>query len=86
VAERGFQRLRQSQKRVRALLKQGKYDDISLTSYGRLGHFFDFIFRIGLLKILGRLQIYKHSQGIPVALLALLWVSKALLGFKYVDN
>ncbi len=88
MAARDFQlrRLRQSQKRVRALLKQGKYDDISLTSYGRLGHFFDFIFRIGLLKIVSRLPIYKHPQGIPVALLALLWVSKALLGFKYVDN
>jgi hypothetical protein len=86
MAERGFQRLRQSQKRVRALLRQGKYDDVSLTSYGRLGHFFDFLFRIGLLKIIGRLPIYKHPQGIPVLLLALLWMSKALLGFRYVDN
>jgi len=81
-----FPRLRQSQKRVRQLLKQGKYDDISLTSYGRLGHFFDFIFRVGVLKIVHKLGIQKRRNGIAIAHLALLWLAKALLGFAYVDN
>jgi hypothetical protein len=81
-----FNRLRQSQKRVRSLLKRGKHDDISLTSYGRLGHFFDFMFRVGVLKRISRLGISKAKQGIPVQLLVLLWLSKTLLGFKYVDN
>jgi hypothetical protein len=81
-----FTRLRPSQKRVRQLLKQGKYDDISLTSYGRLGHFFDFIFRVGVLKIVHKLGIQKRGNGIDITHLALLWIAKALLGFKYVDN
>ena len=81
-----FNRLRQSQKRVRSLLKHGQHDDVSLTSYGRLGNFFDFMFRVGVLKLISRLGVSKARQGIPVQLLALLWLAKALLGSKYVDN
>ncbi|MBI1741866.1 hypothetical protein HYR54_02240 [Candidatus Acetothermia bacterium] len=81
-----FQRLKQSQKRVRSLLKRGQHDDVSLTSYGRLGHFFDFMFRVGVLKLFNKLGIDKARQGIPVQMLMLLWLAKALLGFKYVDN
>ena len=86
VSDRGFQRLRQSQKRVRSLLKQGKYDDMSLTSYGRLGQFFDFVFRLGFIKIVDNLDIQKRKNGIDNLHLALLWFAKAVLGFEYVDN
>lgn len=79
-------RLRPAQKRVRSLLKQGQFDDLSLTSYGRLGHFFDFLFRVGVLKVIRSLNIQKRRNGIAVVHLALLWMAKALLGFKYVDN
>ena len=68
------------------MLKQGKYDDFSLTSYGRLGHFFDFMFRAGVLKIVKRLGIHKRDNGINIMHLALLWFAKAVLGFAYVDN
>ncbi|MBI3461239.1 transposase [Candidatus Acetothermia bacterium] len=44
------------------------------------------MFRVGVLKLFNRLDIAKARQGIPVQMLMLLWLAKALLGFKYVDN
>ena len=55
-----------SQRRVRELLKQGKYDDVALTEYDRLDQFVDFLGQVGYLNLLEEKAPSKGQNGILV--------------------
>ena len=74
------------QQRLRRLLKQGKYDDVSLTSYGRLDQFTHFLEKVGFLKLLKQKAPSKGQNGIPNLLLSLVWTAKSLLGVGRMDD
>jgi len=81
-----FRLLRHSQKRVRGLLKQRKYDDLALTEYGRLDQFIDFLGHVGYLNLLQEKVPPKRKNGIPNFLLSLIWTAKPLLGIGRMDD
>ena len=60
-----FEFIKHSQRRVRELLKQGKYDDVALTEYGKLDQFVDFLNQIGYLNILKDKSPAKGQNGVP---------------------
>ena len=74
------------QQRVRRLLKQGKYDDVALTSYGRLDQFISFLEKVGFLKLLHEKAPNKGQNGVPNFLLSLIWSAKSLLGVGRMDD
>lgn len=78
--------LRHAQRRVRALLKQGRYDDLAQTSYGRLHHFVQFLDHLGVFGLFSSIGLAKKRNGVPLAILAMVWMTKSLLGFAHTDN
>lgn len=78
--------LRHAQEEVREKLKQKRFDDVSLTSYGRLDEFVSFLVSLGFLKMLTQLGISTGKSGIPVFLLAMLSFIRPLLGIRFTRN
>jgi hypothetical protein len=81
-----FEFVKHSQRRVRELLRQDKYDDVALTEYGRLDQFIDFLDQMGFLKLLQERALPKGQNGIPNFLLSMVWTAKSLLGVGRVDD
>lgn len=78
--------LRHAQEDVREKLKQKCFDDVSLTSYGRLDEFISFLVSFGFSRMLAQLGISTGKSGIPVFLLAMLSFIRPLLGIRFIDN
>jgi len=81
-----FELIKHSQRRVRELLRQGKYDDVALTEYGRLDQFIDFLDQTGYLNLLKEKVPSKGQNGIPNFLLSMIWTAKPLLGVGRMDE
>jgi len=75
-----------NQELVREKLRQKKYDDVCLSSWGHLDEFVSFIVTFGILDMLARLGLSTGHSGIPVCLLAMLAFAKPLFGIKFDDN
>jgi hypothetical protein len=75
-----------NQELVREKLRQKKYDDVCLSSWGRLDQFIDFITSFGIFSMLAQLGLTTGHSGIPVFLLAMLAFAKPLFGIRFDDN
>jgi len=75
-----------NQKLVREKLRQKKYDDVCLSSWGHLDEFIQFITSFGIFSMLAQLGLSTGHSGIPVILLAMLAFVKPLFGIKFDDN
>ena len=75
-----------NQKLVREKLRQKKYDDVCLSSWGHLDEFVQFITSFGIFSMLAQLGLTTGHSGIPVILLAMLAFVKPLFGIKFDDN
>ena len=71
---------------VREKLRQKKFDDVSLSSWGNLDEFIHFIISFGIFAMLAQLGLTTGHSGIPVYLLAMLAFVKPLFGIKFDDN
>lgn len=70
------------QELVREKLRQKKYDDVSLSSWGHLDEFIQFITSFGLLTMLAQLGLTTGPSCIPVCILAMLAFVKPLFGIR----
>jgi hypothetical protein len=75
-----------NQKLVREKLRQKKYDDVCLSSWGHLDEFIQFITSFGIFSMLAQLGLTTGHSGIPVILLVMLAFVKPLFGIKFDDN
>lgn len=75
-----------NQELVREKLRQKKYDDVCLSSWGRLDEFVHFIISFGILDMLARLGLSTGHSGIPAFILVMLAFSKPLFGLRFDDN
>ena len=75
-----------NQQLVREKLRQKKYDDLCLSSWGHLDEFIQFITSFGIFSMLAQLGLTTGHSGIPVILLAMLAFVKPLFGIKFDDN
>jgi len=75
-----------NQELVRDKLRQKKYDDVCLSSWGHLDEFIQFITSFGIFSMLAQLGLTTGHSGIPVILLAMLAFVKPLFGIKFDDN
>lgn len=75
-----------NQELVREKLRQKKYDDVCLTSWGHLDEFVSFLISFGILTMLAELGLAAGHSGIPACLLAMLAFAKPLFGIKFDDN
>ena len=75
-----------NQELVRDKLRQKKYDDVCLSSWGHLDEFIQFITSFGIFSMLAQLGLTTGHSGIPVTLLAMLAFVKPLFGIKFDDN
>ena len=75
-----------NQELVREKLRQKKYDDVCLSSWGHLDEFVQFITSFGIFSMLAQLGLTTGHSGIPVILLAMLAFVKPLFGIKFDDN
>ena len=75
-----------NQKLVREKLRQKKYDDVCLSSWGHLDEFIQFITSFGIFSMLAQLGLTTGHSGIPVILLAMLAFVKPLFGIKFDDT
>jgi len=75
-----------NQELVREKLRQKKYDDVCLSSWGRLDEFVHFIISFGILDMLVRLGLSTGHSGIPAFILVMLAFSKPLFGLRFDDN
>ena len=71
---------------VREKLRQKKFDDVSLSSWGNLDEFIHFIISFGIFAMLAQLGLTTGHSGIPVYLLAMLAFVKPLFGIRFDDN
>jgi len=71
---------------VREKLRQKKFDDVCLSSWGHLDEFIQFIISFGILAMLFQLDLTTSHSGIPVYLLAMLSFVKPLFGIRFDDN
>jgi len=71
---------------VREKLRQKKFDDVCLSSWGHLDEFIHFITSFGILAMLFQLGLTTGRSGIPVYLLAMLSFVKPLFGIRFDDN
>ena len=71
---------------VRKKLRQKKYDDVCLSSWGRLDEFIQFINSFGILSMLAQLGMTTGHSGIPVCLLVMLAFAKPLFNIRFDDN
>ncbi len=67
-------------------LRQKKYDDVCLTSWGHLDEFVGFLISFGILGMLAELGLAAGHSGIPACLLAMLAFAKPLFGIKFDNN
>jgi hypothetical protein len=75
-----------NQKLVREKLRQKKYDDVCLSSWGHLDEFICFVTSFGLLTMLTQLGLSTGHSGIPVCILAMLAFLKPVFGIRFDDN
>lgn len=75
-----------NQELVREKLRQKKYDDVCLSSWGRLDEFIQFITSFGIFSMLAQLGLTTGHSGIPVFLLAMLAFAKPLFDIHFDDN
>lgn len=75
-----------NQELVREKLRQKKFDDVCLSSWGHLDEFIQFITSFGLLTMLTQLGVITGHSGIPVCILAMLAFVKPLFEIKFDDN
>jgi len=75
-----------NQEIVREKLRQKKYDDVCLSSWGRLDEFVHFIISFGILDMLAQLGLSTGHSGIPVFILVMLAFCKPLFGLRFDDN
>ena len=71
---------------VRERLRQKKYDDVCLTSWGGLDEFINFIISFGLLTMLGQLGVQTGHSGVPYYIMAMMAFIKPLFGIRFDDN
>jgi hypothetical protein len=71
---------------VREKLRQKKFDDVSLSSWGNLDEFIHFIISFGIFAMLSQLGLTTGHSGIPVYLLVMLAFVKPLFGIRFDDN
>ena len=71
---------------VREKLRQKKFDDVSLSSWGHLDEFIHFIISFGIFAMLAQLGLTTGHSGIPVYLLVMLAFVKPLFGIRFDDN
>lgn len=71
---------------VRKKLRQKKFDDVCLSSWGHLDEFVQFITSFGIFAMLAQLGLTTGHSGIPVYLLAMLAFAKPLFGIRFDDN
>lgn len=74
------------QELVREKLRQKKYDEVCLSSWGRLDEFIQFITSFGIFSMLTQLGLTAGHSGIPVFLLAMLAFVKPLFDIRFDDN
>ena len=75
-----------NQELVRDKLRQKKYDEVCLSSWGHLDEFIQFITSFGIFSMLAQLGLTTGHSGLPVTLLAMLAFVKPLFGIKFDDN
>lgn len=75
-----------NQQLVREKLRQKKYDDVCLSSWGHLDEFIEFITSFGIFSMLAQLGLTTGHSGIPIFLLAMLAFVKPLFGIRFDDN
>lgn len=75
-----------NQNLVREKLRQKKFDDVCLSSWGHLDEFIQFITSFGLFTMLAQLGLTTGHSGIPFYLLAMLAFVKPLFGIRFDDN
>lgn len=74
------------QELVREKLRQKKYDEVCLTSWGHLDEFIHFLISFGIFSMLAQLGLTTGHSGIPSVLLAMLAFAKPLFGLRFDDN
>ena len=75
-----------NQNLVREKLRQKKFDDVCLSSWGHLDEFIQFITSFGLFSMLAQLGLTTGHSGIPFCLMAMLAFVKPLFGIRFDDN
>lgn len=75
-----------NQKLVREKLRQKKYDDVCLSSWGHLDEFIQFIASFGIFSMLAQLGLTTAHSGIPFYLLGMLAFVKPLFNIRFDDN
>jgi hypothetical protein len=75
-----------NQELVRKKLRQKKYDDVCLSSWGHLDEFIQFIAAFGIFTMLAQLGLNTGHSGVPVCLLSMLAFVKPLFGIRFDDN
>jgi hypothetical protein len=75
-----------NQNLVREKLRQKKFDDVCLSSWGHLDEFIQFITSFGLFTMLAQLGLTTGHSGIPFYLLAMLAFVKPIFGIRFDDN
>lgn len=73
-------RLEENKKRVRERLKRGRWDDASMTGWGRLDEFVYFLHEIRFFEILKKAKLEILRTGIPHYLVLSTFCMKVLLG------
>ncbi len=71
---------------VREKLRQKKYDEVCLSSWGRLDEFIQFISSVGVFSMLAQLGLATGHSGIPSFLLAMLAFAKPVFNIRFDDN
>jgi hypothetical protein len=71
---------------VREKLRQKKFDEVCLSSWGQLDELIQFITSFGLFTMLAQLGLTTGHSGIPFYLLAMLAFVKPLFGIRLNDN
>ncbi len=71
---------------VREKLRQKKYDDVCLSSWGHLDEFIQFINSFGIFVMLAQLGLTTGHSGIPVYILSMLAFLKPVFGIRFDDN
>jgi len=84
--KKSFNVITLNQELVREKLRQKKYDDVCLSSWGHLDEFITFVTSFGLLTMLAQLGLTTGHSGIPCFLLAMLAFVKPLFEIRFDDN
>jgi len=71
---------------VREKLRQKRYDEVCLSSWGRLDEFIQFISSVGVFSMLAKLGLATGHSGIPSFLLAMLAFAKPVFNIRFDDN